>query len=205
MLQAAHPPVERLGPARPAQAGDIVLQEPVGTVLLARDPLDIDFQVLLNDEVLEHGPLPDEAWVADPLLAGEVPDHHLAVGPDPGMAVVRQVLEGQNDGVELGLVVRCPTLVGEKHLFAGKEGDGMAVAAPVNHDLDSVMHRLATGTRGWQKRAGDRARRTILEKKGVGSAGEGRQVIRPPLLTPVSLQPALYLRVSLQGYHRHAI
>jgi hypothetical protein len=122
-------------------------------------------------------------------MAGEVPDHHLAVGLDPGRTMVGDVFEGEDDGIELGLVIGCAALVGEEDLFMGEKGHRVAVTAPVHQDIDPLGQ--------------DRCRKEKqVMKRVLGSAREGHRVHQPLPGNPFTMQPgdpsgAAYQRITL--------
>ena len=163
-LEPADAAVERLGTPCPAEARDVVLQEPVGTVLPAGDPPELDLEVLRGDQVLDAGLLAGIRRRPAGGDGGKVPDHDLAVGMDPGPGMVREVLEGQDDGIELGIVVGGTPLVGKEDLLPREERDTVAIPAPVHHDREpapfprivSGWCRSCTVTPGRQKEVGEK-------------------------------------------------
>ena len=138
-LQAPDPVVKGFASPRPAEACNIVLQEAVGPVLLPGDPLDLHLQMLTGDEILNPDFFLDVRGMPAVMPGREVPDHHLAVSMDPGAGRGREVLEGQDNGVELCIVVGCPPLVAEEDLLSRKECDAVPVPAPVHGNLKAFM------------------------------------------------------------------
>jgi hypothetical protein len=193
VLEAAHAAVERFVPGSSAEARYVVLEEPVGMVLFPGDPLDIDPQVFLEDQVLDQQPLLQEGRSPRLLLARKVPDHNLAVGLNPGRCVVGNILKGKDDRVELGLIIGCAALVGEKDFLLGEQRHRVAVTAPVNQDIDPVRQRGAPDRRSDGK---------MKIKRIFGSAREGHSVHRPLPSSPFTMQPVIpsgvvYQRISL--------
>ena len=76
-----------------------MFQKSVGIILLPRDPLDIEPDVLCHDQVFNGYLLPEERRVAGLLVFRQMPDDNLAVGPNPRMRVFRQVFEDRKSVV----------------------------------------------------------------------------------------------------------
>ena len=192
ILKAANAPVERFGSPCTAEACDIVFQKPVGIILLPRDPLDIEPDVLCHNQVFNGYLLPEERRMAGLLVFRQMPDYNLAVGPNPRMRMFRQVLKGKDDCIELGLVIGRSPFIGEKNLLPREQSNRMAVPAPVHHNFDPFLHPFITMPRKNQN-SRDPGDFFFLEKRGQGARGDHR-IIRDLPLVPVLLQPVLSLR-----------
>jgi hypothetical protein len=97
--------VQGFSPACPAETLDRLAEKPVGTVLLAWDPEDLQREGFFLYQFLNFGTFPYERMLFRPVRQRQVPDHDLAVGLYPGMCMIREVNEGEDDSIELCLVV----------------------------------------------------------------------------------------------------